>query len=853
MESKKKLKLEAKKKAALQTANDANFQQQVNLNSYIEQFNAVKFKGTSASFDLETPQKGSWASLERSTEPMFKPVYPQGNIGIAVGVGDYVKETTEDSVPKVTIAPICYSCKQSSCEICKVCETAECILVGKMITSKYQMIQVGLADAKTQKAKGFLRLKSHFGLTIPYPYSIITEDDDIKYVIEGDDFIRPCPVRPRHGFVESRAMRSTPENVRLVWDEARAADPEAELIVCRQINAKWNAIITPSMLAVGPGHDGATGGRESVSFPLMGVLPPEIADESKLMVSGVDIKVDDPYLELVKRVGDGVWIYTQLRAGAKVPKAPDYVPERIRVDRILEASGDLMEWEQQVKWIEKGTVVYHIGGTLISHYGVHCVTNKIPLMTTRVPVRGEVLEECGLNIQYEPATVAKGLALGSMIPLLDNGTYRNIRDFLPLMMTTLHNAPAMGNGYGVWLGFAVGIMMRAGMAASHGEARHADVKIKGYSRESIYETALRDFFGARRTLGRAQFAFVNHKWNGSFGGKPWADCTRSIFNLDKAARDILREPTEAHRIALVNALNAAVNQAHNGGWWLNKFINQDYFTAASSQSLIALHRVLNVLIPCNDYFKSISEAEWKAVAWKWMNEPDIVVESKGTGIVSIDEDGNIEDDQEDDDTTDYGDEEGPCSDPFCLDCHPPEEKESEPEVDTNDTGLEVAGPSPTTAPIPTPDKPKSKGVYKVGFNANYHISKAHIRLEWTGSVFGAHIQCLLEGDNQYWSFDHLINPEVSQKLYEIFNKPNADFPFEGSYSSHAGGYLDMEVTPVNSAGAHGWWFTEPVTKLSLLLSNTGAIGGEHIPSTPLLPGEVITNGEKEEILEESIF
>jgi hypothetical protein len=58
----------------------------------------------------------------------------------------------------------------------------------------------------------------------------------------------------------------------------------------------------------------------------------------------------------------------------------------------------------------------------------------------------------------------------------------------------------------------------------------------------------------------------------SFGGKKWALCGAALCPLFNAVRDLALDPTEDNASKVLLNLNIAINQAHNGGWWLNKFI-----------------------------------------------------------------------------------------------------------------------------------------------------------------------------------------------------------------------------------------------------------------------------------------
>ena len=494
----------------------------------------------------------------------------------------------------------CLGCNFEICNVCNVCHTASCDYVDHKITSVAAKSKYAYLTAKTQKVRGYVTL-ANSSLKVPKPYRVITSEDDIDETVRAmngkEGFIRPCPMRPRHGFVDSRPISVTLESkteIKELLHKAIAADEQghAELLLVPYIKSEFNSIVTPTRIAIGPGHDGATSGHGSMSFPLAGVPFKEVNDQ--MLASSRINSTEDPYIEAVMDSSRNVY-FTQIRAGVKIPPTvgADYIPFPVRVKEVIDASGDLLEWEAQTKQIKRGTVVCHLGGTLISHYGVHCMQNDIPVFTSRRPQIGEALEAVNRITKPNPNAVIRGLGDGAIVPLNVNVIKLDIKDdiyiHIPLvsMMSILHNSAAMGGDDGYWLGVAVSLMYRAGMAASHGEARH---KVKGMSehRNRVYELALKNFFDARTTLGRAQYRFQHSSWSSGYGGQAWAKCTQSILDMDILIRILMQEPTDENVSNLVVALNNAVNQAHNGGWWLNKFVTQNWFTKASEQSLEAL-------------------------------------------------------------------------------------------------------------------------------------------------------------------------------------------------------------------------------------------------------------------------
>lgn len=510
--------------------------------------------------------------------------------------GYYFGNTGPISMGKEKPSKICLGCATVICNVCAICHTEGCNYVDYKVTTPYMLSKYGYLRAKTQKVRGYVAL-ANTKLRIPKPYNIIISDDDIEAAIKDQTgkraFVRPCPTRPRHGFVDSRPMdikKTSGDELRELFAKAKEADEQgtAELLIVPYIQSTFNAIVTPSRVAIGKGNDGATAGHGSVVFPLVGVPFPDITDDV-LVKSRVNKETEDPYIEAVMNEKMEVF-FTQLRAGVKIPATvgKDFIPHQTRVVDVINASGDLLEWEAQTKRIEAGTVVCHVGGTLISHYGVHCMQNDIPVMTSRRPAVGEVLEVESRVLKPNPEDVIKGLAAGVLLPINPSGgsfggTSLPIQKALVAMMTTLHNSAAMSGEDGYWLGMATAIMFRAGMAASHGEARHkAGTKM---GRGTVYKLAFKDFFAARSTLGQAQWKFKNMPWSNGYGGKAWATCTDSIIKMDNAIRGLMNEPTTENVAKVVVELNNAVNQAHNGGWWLNKFITQDKFTDASHQRL----------------------------------------------------------------------------------------------------------------------------------------------------------------------------------------------------------------------------------------------------------------------------
>jgi hypothetical protein len=58
--------------------------------------------------------------------------------------------------------------------------------------------------------------------------------------------------------------------------------------------------------------------------------------------------------------------------------------------------------------------------------------------------------------------------------------------------------------------------------------------------------------------------------------------------MDAIIQNLLKDPQDGYVSALTTSLNEAVNKAHNGGWWLNKFVGQGEFDRAAKRDLVQI-------------------------------------------------------------------------------------------------------------------------------------------------------------------------------------------------------------------------------------------------------------------------
>jgi hypothetical protein len=453
---------------------------------------------------------------------------------------------------------------------------------------------------KSQKILGLKALREHaayLGLSITgvsvSSVNYITTEDVVKQPRTYPLFARGCPLRPRHGFVDSKVVKNTSE-LQDLWNEVRKADPEGEMLLSPFVESSHNMIWTPTGMAIGPAHDGATAGKESIFMPLIKGPWCDKPQYKKFVEAAKIGHGEVPYVEAVvnKNTFDGseLWVEaTQARSGPAIDTlSSNYIPEELEVKEVVVAEGDLMEWEAKAAEFKPGTVVYHPGGTMASHYSVHGVANKIPVLITFEPKVGDILKPTKAIADLDLDLLQKGIIAGHVLPLKTRLQWRKAVGFL---LVALHQANAQRGEHSWALGAAASLMTRIGLGLACGELRHFKGStpmgdyVRGLGRDQVYAQAFNDYFVYRLLYTHTINAYINRKWSNSYGGQPWGACATACAKLDTAVTVFMHDPSAETEKALVNALNSAVNQAHNGGWWLNKIVQQDVMNQAAEASM----------------------------------------------------------------------------------------------------------------------------------------------------------------------------------------------------------------------------------------------------------------------------
>ena len=284
-----------------------------------------------------------------------------------------------------------------------------------------------ISNPTTQKAKGikFIADQTRYRKgALPEVFSgrlcqnaFLTDREGSHCPTEGpvEVFLRPCPSRPRHGFVDSRGVKmdSTQHNF-LIRDVAKQVmalalleDCHAELVVMPLFRGTHSAVMTSYSFVFARGTTGATSGKHvlvDLGFPFThdeeGTLLFEQlfgtgrSQESIGIFTSAYYEIlykqqdHDPYPELPELV--------QLRDGVIPPaQAGEYIPYPFTLDQLQYATGplcdDLIRWEAFVLKVAdtnkafaaqgspyRDMIVLPYGTTATSHMAVHCLANEVP-------------------------------------------------------------------------------------------------------------------------------------------------------------------------------------------------------------------------------------------------------------------------------------------------------------------------------------------------------------------------------------------------------------------------------------------------------------------------------------------
>lgn len=433
---------------------------------------------------------------------------------------------------------------------------------------------------KTQKARGLQKLHECDLYTGEFRILENAELHGNPQIRSFPKFFRPCPLRPRHGFVNSRVC-ATPTELQDLVRETLEQDDQAEMIVMPLIDAEKSAVVTRCGMTVGSGSDGATAGSaDTIYWPIMSDLTRlknacEITQDLFLET----LQTMPKYIYYVQ-ARDGV-LPTNLRSDAWIP-ADQIVSNVIDVAEYDDAGPD---YEGAIADAPAGSVLIHRGGTMLSHWAQHAIVRQMPIIfdDRAISIGDHVIANVAIT-EYpdQRAALMQGIQLGMTANLNQRHS-----EVMQIVLVTIHNAMQMRQtAHGsAMLGFAVAALLRYAYAAICGEIRHLRKRDKP-DRDQIFQHTLANFdafLECRKKITDSRNKFFDRPWKSGYGGDKWGKCSNAAKHLEHALLQVCREKSYGQQAIddLILRAHTVVNCAHNNGPFLNKFAPSNMFDNAA--------------------------------------------------------------------------------------------------------------------------------------------------------------------------------------------------------------------------------------------------------------------------------
>ena len=519
---------------------------------------------------------------------------------------------------------------------------------------------------QTQKIRGlqytgvpqywFGELNKRFNMNV-LPYEIPKFDPQRKPL-----FARPCPMKPRHGFVDSRIVKSW-KDILDIYKETIAEESEGEVILMRPLSGKYSGVATNAGVVWGSGNNSATNGDDGTIF-----IPSSVDtftwNAGSLLVDthymGKDYVYQElnklsiyetNYLEIVEDQGNIHVV--QRRNGPSVPAQVDFIPKDMQVKRILHRSdtdGSLLGWEKYIKEIpekEKDGVVFsHVKGNLSSHWAVHAIEHNIPVVCSQHVYFGQKLKAATINKHIMSTKdlmdlkkgIAKWLSKDFILPVSNLDKY-----ILYTTIGTIHSMSRWDNSPHLMTLRCVAIasLIRFLCAACVGELRYwnkhgpgrdmsrdgddvnrANLKtkipglkyIEDKNRNSIWTRMLSPLTLNKRLkiMNSVYYDFGCAGWDRNYGGCNWQAVTLATNNLITAVMLFLRKPTNSNWVSVITTINIALHTAHNNGLAVSKWIANEEITKISQSPTLGFLNSFCAEVVLGLYNKKRGYAQFKA-------------------------------------------------------------------------------------------------------------------------------------------------------------------------------------------------------------------------------------------------
>ena len=476
-------------------------------------------------------------------------------------------------------------------------------------------------------------------IIIPEGEVKLEECNDLHYTKDAGFnlmFIRPCPVVPQHGFVESRKFE-TGRDLHDAINETLDADPEGEILLMNYVDAEYSAVLTSKVLTIGRGNDGVTddkGELIDISFdesdfrhqwPLN-----RINTDRHLFGISED---EDMALELLWSGRYKSWMVVQVRAVSKNVSAAihSYIPRDMLVTRILPV---FMEPKTLAVRLKLGVVsgnpgILYTVRSLRSHVATQLIEAGFAVATKgKIRVGQELknnLDTLPERNQKDLEQFARNLRWLFSKKMSDIYAIRGTVESLSLgancasyMAKRSHYVNLVNGGDRQLLAFGMYCMVYCSTVACIGEARHQYARTRdGLKYHGLIHKVFAEYIESSgviylnrddmyygilpksrlpRILTLLSTAFTVHynmKWKRGYGGPKWAEIAQVNMDLYEGIRKFTYEPYEETYNNLLSKYNVASYTTHNGGIGaLSKFGHVGDFSVISKLGINFLDRPL---------------------------------------------------------------------------------------------------------------------------------------------------------------------------------------------------------------------------------------------------------------------
>ncbi len=494
-------------------------------------------------------------------------------------------------------------------------------------------------EPRTDKARGILacqKLEYNFGVqsikgsVYVIPYKECPPLVAVRFPMFG----RPCPLTPRHGFVDSKPVLNWTEVIYMLAKSAKEdLSGVGEIVLQPILRGKFSAVVTNNGITWGAGNDGVTAGsaKKLIHIPVSSSRENWVYFLKVLFLtlSREDIQKlcpDIPYLELVENNTETVVV--QIRNGPEQGiNEVDFIPVTVEVNRVLKVSPatNLLNLDKSLRNAPPGLVVNGVGMPLSAHACVQAMCHNIPVITSRAVHVHDVLTPTKHRRPVLKSADTKAIAktirkhLKSPWPM-NTENERNNAVLTSVGMVQVQwcwdNKPYLLEIRAV----CAVMLLRAVLAGCMGEMRYAssrlgpwhelkcrtsaktiDLELAGDLEKRTRCQIQEDRFASvetattiRKALAFTSRGFGEPGWGNSYGGRKWDSVAKGGILCAIALGRFLRTPSPINWNLLIAALNAMINVEHNNGKCLTKYVTNTALLMVTKSPASAF---LNPFIP----------------------------------------------------------------------------------------------------------------------------------------------------------------------------------------------------------------------------------------------------------------